>query len=62
MRVRWLVAVCAFALLCGTPLASAMTDKAGRLLDGSPPVITVPGTITQQATSDDGVIVDFDSR
>ena len=26
MRVRWLVAVCAFALLCGTPLASAMTD------------------------------------
>src|ERR1700694_4692187 len=23
MRVRWLVAACAFALLCGTPLASA---------------------------------------
>ena len=59
MRVRWLVAVCAFVLLCGTPLASAMTDRSLRLLDGDPPVITVPPDITKQATSSDGAVVTF---
>ena len=59
MRVRWLVAVCAFVVLCGTPLASAMTDRSLRLLDGDPPVITVPPDITEQATSSDGTVVTF---
>ena len=59
MRVRWLVAVCAFVLLCGTPLAAAMTDRSLRLLDGDPPVITVPPDITKQATSSDGAVVTF---
>jgi hypothetical protein len=54
-----LVAVCAFALLCGTPLASAMTDRSLRLLDGNPPVITVPADITKPATSSDGAVVTF---
>ena len=59
MTIRWLVAVCAFVLLCGTPLASAMTDRSLRLLDGDPPVITVPPDITKQATSSDGAVVTF---
>ena len=59
MRVRGLVAVCAFVVLCGTPLASAMTDRSLRLLDGDPPVITVPPDITEQATSSDGAVVTF---
>ena len=41
MRVRWLVAVCAFALLCGTPLASARVQD---LPSGTVPVeATGPG-------------------
>jgi hypothetical protein len=59
MRVRCFVAVCAFALLCGTPLASAMTDRSLRLLDGAPPVVTVPSDITREATSSAGVFVTF---
>jgi hypothetical protein len=59
MRVRGLIAVCAVLVLCGTPLASAMTDRTSRALAGSPPVITVPADITTQATSPDGANVSF---
>jgi large repetitive protein len=59
MRVRGLIAVCAVLVLCGTPLASAMTDRSSRGLDESPPVITVPDNITTDATSSDGANVSF---
>lgn len=60
MRVRGLIAVCAVLVLCGTPLASAMTDRSGRLFDGSPPVVNVPADISTEATSADGADVTFD--
>src|SRR5580765_5159499 len=50
MRVRWLVAVCAFALLCATPLASART-LAGNL--------NMPGPITQEADGPGGATVTY---
>jgi large repetitive protein len=59
MRVRGLIAACAVLVLCGTPLASAMTDRAARSLDGSPPVVTPPADITTEATSPDGANVPF---
>ena len=59
MRVRWFVAVCAFALLGGTPLASAMTDRSLRLLDGSPPVIHVPADFSVQSSNGVDAVVDY---
>ena len=53
MRVRWLVAVCAFALLCGTPLASAMTDRSLRLL-------AFGDDVTAEATGPSGAVVVYD--
>src|SRR6185295_9540066 len=54
MRVRWLVAVCAFALLCGTPLASAMTDRSLRLL-------AFGDDVTAEATGPGGANVGYDN-
>lgn len=48
MRVRWLVAVCAFALLCGTPLASARQAAFG-------------GDVTAEATGPGGANVTYDN-
>jgi hypothetical protein len=59
MRVRWLIAVCAFALLCGTPFASAMTDRSLRLLDGSPPVIDVPGNFSVESSNGVDAVVNY---
>src|SRR6476620_8128539 len=47
MRVKWLVAVCAFAFLCGTPLASARHLAFG-------------DDVTAQATGPNGAIVGYD--
>jgi hypothetical protein len=49
-----LVAVCAFALLCGTPLASAMTDRSLRLL-------AFGDDVTAEATGPDGANVGYDT-
>ena len=59
MKFRGLFAVLALALLCGTPLASAMTNRSFRLLDGSPPVIHVPGDFSVQSSNGVDAEVDY---
>jgi hypothetical protein len=49
MRVRWFVAVCAFALLCGTPFASARVQD------------LPSGTVTLEATGPGGATYSWDT-
>jgi len=42
MTIRWLVAVCAFVLLCGTPLAWVIARRRNRLWRVLETVIELP--------------------
>jgi large repetitive protein len=57
--VKTVVAVCSLALLCATPLASAMPDRIGRALDSLGPTIGVPADITAAATGSAGALVTY---